>query len=178
MSAKSLAMLLSKQGEESIIVYTLRTFLIMSLFVATATNADDKTNILSLYDRWDSAVESSSIDGYAAVLDPDVRLILPGAPDVNGRENYAAFLENVLPIATYQLELVGAIDIVVIGDIALTEYHKRVKMTLLGPQTVTEPGALSSDVSVNKYIDVLRRHDDGSWKVYRHAWTPSERGAL
>jgi len=143
-------------------------------FGASAVWADDKADISALYDRWDSAVHSSSIEGYTAVLDQNVRLVLPGAPDIQGRDNYAAFLQNVLPIAVYRLELLGDIDIEVFGDLAITEYHKRVEMTLQDSKQVTEPGALNADISVNKYIDVLRRQDDGSWRVYRHAWTPSE----
>ena len=147
---------------------------LVGLTLAAAASADDITDISDLYGRWDDAVQSSSIEGYIDVLDQRVRLILPGAPDVEGRDNYAAFLQNVLPVAAYRLELLGEIDIDVVGDIALVEYHKKIEMTLTSSQTITEPGALSSDVSVNKYIDVLRRQEDGGWKVYRHAWTPSE----
>jgi len=148
--------------------------LIVLAFNAVTVVADDKADIVALYDRWDSAVQASSIAGYTSVLDENVRLILPGAADVRGRDNYAAFLENVLPIATYTLELLGDIEIEVFGDVAISEYHKKVEMTLHGPEKVTEPGALTANISVNKYIDVLRRQDDGSWKVYRHAWTLSE----
>ena len=141
---------------------------------ASTALADDKTAIGALYDRWDIAVQSSSVEQYTAVLDEHVRLILPGAPDIQGRDNYGAFLQNVLPVADYKLSLVGPIDIEVFGDIAITEYHKKVEMTLHEAQKVSEPGALTADISINKYIDVLRRQSDGSWRVYRHAWTPSE----
>lgn len=147
--------------------------LALTLGASTAL-ADDKTAIGALYDRWDSAVQSSSVEQYTAVLDENVRLILPGAADIQGRDNYGAFLQNVLPVADYKLSLVGPIEIEVFGDIAITEYHKKVEMTLHEAQEVTEPGALNADISINKYIDVLRRQTDGSWRVYRHAWTPSE----
>ena len=153
---------------------SLLSLLFAGLVASTAVQADDEAAIRALYAQWDKAVAESSISGYTAVLDDNIRLVLPGAPDVVGRDNYAAFLENVLPVAQYTLTQLGDLQLTVIGDLALTEYHKRVEMQLNSDQGVSEPGALTANVSVNKYIDVLRRQADGSWRVYRHAWTASE----
>lgn len=153
---------------------SLLSVLFAGLFATAAVQADDEAAIRALYAQWDKAVAESSISGYTAVLDNNIRLVLPGAPDVVGRDNYAAFLENVLPVAQYTLTQLGDLQLTVIGDLALTEYHKRVEMQLNSDQGVSEPGALTANVSVNKYIDVLRRQADGSWRVYRHAWTASE----
>lgn len=140
-----------------------------------ADEAADREAIVDLYTRWDSAVMASSIEGYKSVLDENVRLLLPGAPDMVGREAYGQFLTKVLPQASYKLTLMSPIDVQVLGDYALALYHKRVDMTLRdSSNAVVEPGAVTAQSSVNKYFDVLHRQPDGGWRIYRHAWTQSE----
>jgi len=159
-----------------ILTLSILTALIAACDTSAPTDPEaDVQAILDLYGRWDEAVEASSITGYTAVLDEEVRLVLPGAPDVVGRDNYAAFLGNVLPIAQYRLTTVGEIAVEILGDHALAEYHKQVDMALHDTDnSVSEAGALTATSSVNKYVDVLKRQDDGSWRVYQHAWTTSE----
>lgn len=142
---------------------------------AADPHAADKAAIRDMYARWDTAVEAGSLEGYKAILDENVQLVLPGAPNKVGRENYAAFLSTVLPLASYDLTDMGEMEFVFMGDdYALVQYHKHIVLTLKdADNAIATPGAVSANISHNKYTDVLKRQADGSWKVFRHVWTDS-----
>ena len=132
--------------------------------------ARDVAQIEALYASWRQAVQASDIDGYIGILHADVRLLPPGAAAVDGRENYAAFLEPVFATATYEIEVHQMPRVEVIGDAAIAEYDYTIHLTLKNPDVgISEPGALTASSTTARYFDVLRR-EDGRWAVWRHSW--------
>ena len=139
---------------------------------AAVVRADDVAQIDALYAGWRDAVGSSDIPAYLQALDPDVRLLPPGADPIVGAAGYGEFLVPVFATADYQLEVAQAPQITVLGDYAIAEYTYVVHLELNNPeQGVTEPGALTESRTVTRYFDVLRKREDGKWGVWRHTWS-------
>ncbi|MFN3230570.1 MAG: YybH family protein [Alphaproteobacteria bacterium] len=144
---------------------------VMFIQPAFADDADDAAAIVQIYADWRAAVEGADIKSYVSVLDEDVRLMPPGAADFVGRDSYEAFLQPVFDNATYQISPISAIDVEVQGDWAFARYDYEVRVEMKeGSTEIGQEGALTDNVNRSKYFDVLRRQDDGSWKVYRHTW--------
>ena len=132
----------------------------------------DVEQIQQLYADYRVAVEGGSIDGYVAVLHPQVRLLPPGTPAIDGAEHYASFLEPVFATAEYRIDVERGPEISVVGDLATAEYVYVVHLSLKNPDVgVTQEGALAAQRNRSRYFDVLRRKEDGRWAIWRHSWT-------
>ena len=123
---------------------------------------DDKKAIQELYQTRTIAVHKGDRDSYVATLDENVRMVPPGAKDVIGRDAYAEFLIPVMQEGKFEIIPRGDLEITVLGDIALARYDYIVK--------VYEDGAESQESTDMKYSDVLRRQEDGTWKILLHMW--------
>lgn len=135
------------------------------------TEHNDRDAIVTLYKAWNEAVENGNREGYLALLDQEIRMTPPGAPDIVGKNAYAEFLIPVFDSASYTITPVSDYDIEVLDDIALARYDYIVGVTLNeGVEGVEQAGALNQQESNLKYSDVLRRQPDGSWNVLRHTW--------
>lgn len=137
------------------------------------THADtSKSEIERLYADYRVAVESADISAYVAALHPEVRLLPPGAGAIVGADNYAGFLKPVFEAATYQIEVLQAPTIEVLGNTATAEYVYVINLALKNPSRgISEPGALTDSRTVSRYFDVLRKGDNGDWAIWRHTWS-------
>jgi uncharacterized protein (TIGR02246 family) len=131
-------------------------------------SADDKKAIQELYQTRNTAVHSGDRDGYVATLDENVRMVPPGAKDVIGRDAYAEFLIPVMQDGKFEIVPRGDLEVTVLGDIALARYDYLVKV--YEGATKMQDGAQSQESTDMKYSDVLRRQEDGTWKVLLHMW--------
>ena len=139
--------------------------------VATAQGdgeAEDIAAIRTVYAGWNAAVESGNIAGYLAALDEDVELMLTDAPPIRGRDNYAVFLEPVFAADSFEIEIADTGTIEVDGDLAWARYDYIIHRL---------PGGSATRISsYRKFLDVLRRQPDGSWRVLKHIWNYNEPG--
>lgn len=143
------------------------------------TDAKAEAEIQALYASWREAVAASDIPAYVAVLDPEVRLLPPGAAPIIGAARYAKFLEPVFAGANYRIEVTQPQQIQVLGDIAVAEYEYIVHLKLKDESAgIAEPGALTAERSKARYFDVLRKRADGKWGVWRHLWQDQALEAL
>jgi len=135
------------------------------------TNKEDLAKIQELFDTWDAAVESGDRDGYVSGLDENITLMPPGGVVIKGKENYREFLGPVFESATYRVENNSPKKIEIFEDIAIIHSHLTVYLTFLeGASSIESEGAIQNNVSEGKYLDVLRRQEDGSWKCLVHTW--------
>ena len=136
-----------------------------------AADPADVAEIEALYATWRDAVRGSDINGYLGILHPEIRLLPPGAPAINGLGAYEAFLGPVFANATYEIEIERIQEIDVVGDMATAEYDYTIVLTLKNPDVgIDQPGALTNTRTSARYFDVLRRTDAGEWRVWRHSW--------
>lgn len=133
-----------------------------------ADAAADLAAIRALQSSWNEAVEAGNIDGYVAVLDADIELMPTDAPPIRGADNYRAFLQPVFLNDTYRIEVVSPAEIAVDGDLAYARYDYIIHRT--------PKGGSKTFSTLRKYLDVMRRQKDGSWRVYKHIWNYNEPG--
>ena len=131
-------------------------------------SAADKKAIQELYQTRTIAVHEGDRDSYVATLDENVRMVPPGAKDVIGRDAYAEFLIPVMEPGKFEIISRGDLEITVLGDIALTRYDYLINV--YEGATKKQDGAESQESTDMKYSDVLRRQEDGTWKVLLHMW--------
>lgn len=144
--------------------------LCVSLFGLQA-RADEVKQIEALYAQWREAVATADIPLYVSVLDPEVRLIPPGAEVIEGAAYYAQFLTPVFDAATYRIEVITPPLVVVLDDIAIAQYEYVIHLELKNPsQGITEAGALTESRTEARYFDVLRKNESGEFRVWRHTW--------
>lgn len=158
----------------------IRSFVIAAIAVAAwgcgappQSSADPEADIAAiktLQADWNKAVEAGSIDGYVAVLDDDIELMPTDAEPITGADNYRAFLQPVFVNDTYRIEAAGPTEIVVDGDLAYARYDYIIHRS---PKDSDETFS-----TLRKYLDIMRRQPDGSWRVYKHIWNFNEPGLM
>ena len=134
-------------------------------------NEIEIAKIEELFAQWDAAVETSNLDGYVDGLDENITLMPPGGVVIKGKENYRKFLGPVFESATYTVTNNSPKEIEIFGDIAIIHSHLTVNLTFKdGASSIASEGAIQDNVSEGKYLDVLRKQEDGSWKCLVHTW--------
>jgi ketosteroid isomerase-like protein len=152
-------------------LYLVLLIIFSSSSIADSSTDADAAEIEALYVTWREAVANADIPKYVSILDPEVRLIPPGAEVVDTAVNYEEFLQPVFKDATYRIQVDRYARVDVIGDYAVAEYDYTIYLTLKNTdQQITEPGALSASVNSTRFFDVLRKNSEGRWKVWRHTW--------
>ena len=150
----------------------MKHFLIIFLYlVGLQAAASEVKHIENLYEKWREAVATADINSYVSVLDKDIRLIPPGADVIAGTAQYAKFLEPVFALAHYKIEVVSPPMVQVLDDIAVAEYEYVIHLDLKDPtKGVTESGALTESRTEARYFDVLKKNENGEFRVWRHTW--------
>ena len=133
-----------------------------------ADPAADAAAIRALQAAWNQAVEAGDIKGYLAVLDADVELLPTDAPPIRGRDHYGQFLGPVFEQDRFEIEVVGPGTVEVDGNLAYARYDYVIHRMPKGTDERIS--------SLRKFLDVLRRQEDGSWRVLKHIWNYNEPG--
>ena len=153
------------------IVSVFLSFLLLCLSLASQGESEAESEILGVYEAWRTAVEAGNIEGYVAVLHPDIALRPPGVPGLNGRDNYAEFLGPVFATATYEITIDNPPAVAVLGDTAVVEYDYTIlRHPTPGATDTLAPGALVAVKTSAHYIDVVAKDGAGKWKVRLHSW--------
>ena len=136
---------------------------------ATDTGQRDVAAIEALYSAWNEAVENGDIPGYLAVLDADVELMPTDASPIRGRDHYGVFLQPVFGNDRFEIEVADAPTVEVDGDLAYARYDY-----IIHRMPVGSDDRFSTS---RKFLDVLKRQPDGTWRVFKHIWNYNESGA-
>lgn len=85
----------------------------------------------------------------------------PGQPAVNGPEAVAAYYQSIFD--AYEPTLSSRyVDVRVSGDLAYGQGFAEV--------TLVPEGGGEATTSVSKYLNILERQPDGSWKTTHDTW--------
>ena len=153
------------------IVSVFLSFLLLCLSMASQGESEAESEILGVYEAWRTAVEAGNIEGYVAVLHPNIALRPPGVPGLDGRDNYAEFLGPVFATATYEITIDNPPAVAVLGDTAVVEYDYTIlRHPTPGATDTLAPGALVAVKTSARYIDVVVKDGAGKWKVRLHSW--------
>ncbi len=134
---------------------------------ATATQVDAEA-IMMLLTEYDAAATAGNVDAVMALYADDAVSMPPDAPARTGKEEIRAAFVAVLEENTVQLT--SQVDEVrVSGDLAFLRAAYDETVT---PKAGGEPTQLHG-----KWLVILERQPDGSWKSWREMWsvyTPSD----
>ena len=133
---------------------------------AAATLSDeDKQNIRAVDEAWARAAKAGDGQAIAGLYATDAVLLPPGEPLVKGEaaKKYWVDFANGFsgPTELNTMSVEGG------GNVAAAVGTYRMALT---PR---KSGAKPLPVEEGKYIEVLKRQDDGSWKIAYDIWNPN-----
>lgn len=127
--------------------------------------AADIAGIRATDSAFASAMGAGDAAGVAAIYLPDAHLLPPNAAPIEGREAIQQFLAGLL--GAYHVTIaVSADEIEGRGDLAYARGHYTMEGTpkAAGTPPLREEG---------KFLEVLRRQPDGTWRYAVDMWGPN-----
>jgi uncharacterized protein (TIGR02246 family) len=132
---------------------------------AASLSDEDKASIRAADAQWARAAKAGDGLAIAALYAADAVLLPPGEPMVKGeaaRKYWVDFTNGFSgPVELNTMAVEGG------GDVA----------SAIGTYTMTltpsKAGAKPLPTEEGKYIEVLKRQDDGSWKIIYDMWSPN-----
>jgi uncharacterized protein (TIGR02246 family) len=126
---------------------------------------EDKDGVRAVDAQWARAAKAGDGEAIAALYTSDAILLPPGEPMVKGEaaKKYWVDFTNGFsgPTELNTMAVEGG------GDVA----------TAIGTYTMTltprKAGAKALPTEEGKYLEVLKRQDDGSWKIIYDMWSPN-----
>ncbi len=118
----------------------------------------DRTAIRQVGEDYVKLVNANDSKGAVALYTDDAMVMAPNEAAVQGKAAIQAWMEAPPPISNFQMQ---SLEIEGRGDLAYDRGTYSV--------TVTPAGAAPIEVH-GKYLTILRKQADGSWKVQRDIW--------
>jgi uncharacterized protein (TIGR02246 family) len=133
--------------------------------VSAALSSEDESRIRAVDTDWAKAATSGNGEAIAALYTDDATLLPPGEPIVKGEaaKKYWVEFGNGFsgPTELNTAKVEGS------GNLAYAVGTYRMALT---PK---KAGSKPLPVDEGKYIEVLQRQDDGSWKILHDIWNPN-----
>jgi len=125
----------------------------------------DKEMITAVSNDRAEAFNNSDAAGIAEHFTEDAILMAPGVPAMEGREAVRNYYQSIFD--QYETELDSYYEEIKIdGDLA---YGRGVAKVTLIPKNGTE-----SSSSTSKYLNILQRQPDGTWKTTHDIWNSND----
>ena len=121
----------------------------------------DVAAINKFEEEFSAVFKRLDVDAMASMMTNDAVAMLPGMPTVVGREACRSFWEEALSQQTFDTHTVSLEEVVVDRGWAF------VRATT---ESVFRIGDGEAQEDAGKYIHILRRQADGSWKLARDIW--------
>jgi len=121
----------------------------------------DMEAIKKLEEEFTAAFKRGDADAMTSMMTDDAVAMLPGVPTAVGREACRSLWEEVLSQQTLETHSVSLEEVVVDRGWAF------VRATT---ETVFRIGDGEPQEAAGKYINILQRQADGSWKIARDIW--------
>lgn len=100
---------------------------------------------------------------YVRYFADDATLVTAPGAVIHGRENILAFYERVASNLKSIEWQTGEPTILFDGSLAVVWYMGVTRAVYKGQDTVS--------TTETRYVDLLRKQEDGTWKIMMHAWT-------
>jgi uncharacterized protein (TIGR02246 family) len=131
---------------------------------AAALSAEDEAAIRAVDAAWAKAASAGDAAGIAALYTSDAVLLPPGEPVVHGDvEKYLSGMTSAVsgPFELKTTSVEGR------GDLAYSTGEYQATLT---PR---KPGAKAMPTETGKYLEILKKQSDGSWKMIYDMWSPN-----
>lgn len=118
----------------------------------------DIVAINALYDEYTSGANSGDLERFIAVWADDATRMETGIPAIIGKKQIETHFKALFEGFNNEVAVYGEIDIGASGDLAYSRGNYTLSFTPKdgGPKTTID----------GKWVDVLKRQTDGSWKIY------------
>lgn len=133
-----------------------------SAAVPTALSAEDEAAVRALDDAWEKAATAGDGNAISALYSADATLLPPGEPMRQGEAakqywvDFTNSFSGPIELSTTAIEGRGNLAVAV-GTYRMTVTPKKA-------------GAKPLPTDEGKYIEVLEKQDDGSWKIIYDIW--------
>ena len=122
----------------------------------------DTKGVLQVSDQYRDAINRGDVAGFLATLTDDAVMLPPHEPSVSGKNAIRPWIAKAF-FDPFKLQLDFHFEEVeVLGEVAVARGPFKLSLT---PKT---GGSVIEDKG--KFIDILRRQPDGSWKFARVIW--------
>ena len=128
-----------------------------------AISPADQVKIRSVDSAFVAATNAGDADGVAAAYADDAALLAPNLPPQKGHDAIKAFWGGLLDAYTVRFE-VASDTIEGRGDLAYSQGHYRFTAV---PKAKGIPGVADE----GKFIEILKKQPDGSWKYVVDMWS-------
>jgi uncharacterized protein (TIGR02246 family) len=135
--------------------------LVAACSAAPSSNAEDAelrqilTEALNEHGR---AAEAQDVEAAAILFAEDARVMLPGIPDVHGRDSVASLMATAWPAATPRQVHFNTEEVYPAGDMAVS----------VGTyEFVIEPTGQAPVRDIGRFMLLWARDTDGQWRVFR-----------
>ncbi len=123
------------------------------------TTEADLAAVQALVEAWSTSFDLQNPESYLDLLSEDAKFLPQGAPILEGKEAIGAwiaehFLDGTMTVSSEEREVMGAFAYD-LGTFGLSPI----------PQEGEQPRTI-----YGKYVLIMRRQADGSWKLARYIW--------
>jgi uncharacterized protein (TIGR02246 family) len=129
----------------------------------SATSDAEVTAINVMYDAWMKDFVTHGSEGYVAHFTDDGVLWPPKSPAIVGKEAVRSWIEAFIHHLTIQVAGQAIERVKVDGDVAYCQ------SCATGTYAYQSNGKLLE--FDQKYLDILQRQADGTWKIAYHTWS-------
>ena len=121
-------------------------------------NEADMAAINELYQKWVDGLNNDDFELFISVWADDSTRMEPDTPAITGIEHVRAHFKVPFEQFTYECGVYGDSDMQISGDLAFYRGNYTLALTPRdgGPTTQFD----------GKWVDILKKQPDGSWKVY------------
>jgi uncharacterized protein (TIGR02246 family) len=138
-----------------------------TLLQTTDDPAAFKTAIEGIWREYSASLNAGDLDRWLALWTEDGLQMPPGEPAVAGKANIRTRNRAALDLFTFDMSITNQ-EIQTAGDWA---YSRGVYQARLSPKAGGEPMQIDG-----KYMTILARQADGSWRIHRDIFNSSSAG--
>ncbi len=131
--------------------------------------ADDRVAIEALIAAWDADINAADVDALVASFTDDALRMVPNGPTLVGKEAIRAALQAEFDVNT--IETVGVVE-----EIRVAEDWAFVRGTY--SDTVTPKAGGDPTQVQGKWVSIVHRQADGTWKWHRDIWNNSTQSGV
>jgi ketosteroid isomerase-like protein len=120
--------------------------------------------VLEIWVHYSSAVNAGDVDSWIELWDDSGIQMPPNAPAIVGKPAIREAFSNVLLSVDFEEFTINNEEVQVFGDFGYARGH----YSFVNAMAEGEPAPFQG-----KYLTILRRQSDGSWKVFRDCFNSS-----
>ncbi len=128
------------------------------------TTAEDRAMIEGMIEPYEAAFNAADVDGIVAFYDEQAVRMPPNAPSTVGIDGVRLAMENTFSQGTPEISITQE-DVILSGDIAVARGNY--VLTIIPEEG--DPVVLNG-----KYLNVVRRQMDGTWKLAHNMFSSND----